>query len=279
MTDTRSDAGARRQRGRPVRGAPVGFARTVRSEFLKLWTLQATRRLFWAALIIAAFTAVLLCFTIGPTTGIGLENRAPEDIVSTSLLGTDAAALVLMLTVAGTVGSEYATGMMRSTLTVTPRRTRFLLAKALTVLLSTLAVGLVAGAVSVLAGQGVLLAVGLPTVDADLDMVRMAVGAATIAPFYAVFATAFSFVSRNTAGGVTAAVALLFLPTVVSWLPDWYQANVLPFTPGESIHILAGLTRPGFVSYVHPLIAGGTLVVWLAVALAVAAVVLERRDV
>ncbi|MEV1294081.1 hypothetical protein [Pseudonocardia sp. NPDC049635] len=277
MTDTRTEAGAQPQRDRP--GAPVGFVRTVRSELLKMWTLQTTRRLYWAALIIAAFIAVLLCFTIGPTTGVGLQDRAPEDIVSTSLLGTDAAALVLMLTAAGTVGSEYATGMMRTTLTVTPRRTRFLLAKAVTVLLSTLAVGLLAGLVSVLAGQAVLLAVGLPLVDADLEMVRMAVGAATIAPFYAVFATAFSFVFRNTAGGVTAAVVLLFVPTVVGWLPEWFQANVLPFTPGESIHILAGLTPPDSVSYVHPLIAGGTLLAWSAAALAVAAVVLERRDV
>lgn len=279
MTETRSATGERRDGDRRGRVAPVGFTRTVRSEFIKLWTLQTTRRLFWAALIIAAFTAVLLCFTIGPTTGIPLQERAPEDIVSTSLLGTDAAALVLMLAAAGTVGSEYATGMMRSTLTVTPRRTRYLLAKAVTVLLSTFAVGLAAGLVSVLAGQGVLLVVGLPTIGADLDMVRMAVGAATIAPFYAVFATAAAVVFRSTAGGVTAALVLLFLPTVVGWMPEWFQANVLPFVPGEAIHILAGLTRPGFVSYVHPLVAGGTLLVWLGAALAVAAVVLRRRDV
>jgi hypothetical protein len=259
--------------------APTRITATFSAELAKLWSLRTSRAMLAAALVLAALTAVLFCTTMGPTTGIPLEHRPPHDVVTTSLFGVDAAALVLIVLVAGAIGSEYANGMIRTTLTATPRRMRYLVAKAASIALVALVVGVLAAVVSFGTGQLILVAAGLPTASpVDPVNVRLLLGTALAVPFYATVALAFSVIFRNTAGGVVAGLAVLALPTLFGWLGPWAQSSVVPLLPTSAIHSIAGLTPAADAGYLAPPLALLVLAVWAVAALALALRLLTSRD-
>lgn len=258
---------------------PTRITATFSAELAKLRSLRTSRAMVVAALVLAVLTAVLFCLTMGPTTGIPLQDRPPHDVVTTSLFGVDAAALLVIVMVAGAIGSEYATGMIRTTLTATPRRARYLVAKAASVALVALVIGVLAAVVSFGTGQLILVAFGLPTASpVDPVNIRLMLGCALEVPFYAMVALAFSIIFRTTAGGVVAGPAVLALPTLFGWLGPWAQATIVPLVPNSAIHSLAGLTPATDAGYLAPPFALVVLAGWVVALLAAALRFLTSRD-
>ncbi|MFD6095092.1 ABC transporter [Nocardiopsis flavescens] len=258
---------------RGLSGAGAGAA--VAAEWTKLTGTGRARRAAAGAVVLALAVAAVFCLTIGPTTGVALADQPAFDVLTASLLGADAAALVLTVLAAAAVGGEYTTGMVRTTFTATPRRGRVVLARAVTVVAAAGAVSLVAAAGAALVSLAVLAGAGLPLWDAaDPAVWRAVAGAALMAPFHALVATAGALWSRSTAGGVVAALALLVAPTLAGWVPG--GAAVLPLLPGEALHSLAGIAGP---EGPHPAAAVLVLAAWSALALAAADRAVRGRDV
>lgn len=96
--------------------------------------------------------------------------------------------------------AEYGSGMMRLTLTATPRRGRVLAAKAAVVAGLTLAGGLVTATVTFLVAQAVFASYGVPTASlADGDALRTVLGDGVLTPVLPVIAVALGFATRSTA--------------------------------------------------------------------------------
>ncbi|MDE3722521.1 ABC transporter [Nocardiopsis sp. N85] len=253
----------------------TGTRAAVAAEWTKATGSARNRRTALAAVGLALVVAALFCLTMGPTTGVPLTEQPAFDVLTSALLGVDAAALVLTVLAAAVVGGEYATGMIRTTFTVTPRRGRVLVARAATVVAITGMVALVAAVGSALVSWVVLAVAGLPSWDvADPAVRRVVGGAALMAPFHALVATAGALWSRSTAGGVTVALALMAAPTLAGWIPG--GGALLPFLPGEALHAVAGIAGPHGP---HPVAAAAVLVVWSAAALFAADRAVRRRDV
>ncbi|TDQ45726.1 ABC transporter [Actinorugispora endophytica] len=269
MTTTTTTGGA------PAPGATAASA----AEWAKLWTLRSTRTAMAAAPVVAAAAAAVFCVTMAATTGVGPADRPAFDVVTTSLLGADAAAVVLLAASAASAGSEYATGMIRGTLAATPRRGRFLLGRAAAVGAATLGLGALSALAAFATGQFVLFSSGLPVAaPGDPQVVRAVAGAALMAPFYSLAATSLAVVARSTTGGVVGALSLLALPTLVSWGPVSWRGVLLACLPGEALHSLAGLTAPGAASPLPPVAAGAVLSAWTVLLLGAAWTALSRRD-
>ncbi|MEU0493055.1 ABC transporter [Nocardiopsis sp. NPDC006139] len=258
---------------RSARRAGTGAA--VAAEWTKLTGSARDRRAAAAAVGLALAVAAVFCLTLEPTTGVPLADQPAFDVLTASLLGADAAALVLTVLAAAAVGGEYATGMIRTTFTVTPDRGRVLLARAVTVAAAAGAVALVAAAGAALVSLLVLSGAGLPVWDAaDPAVWRAVAGAALMAPFHALVATAGALWTRSTAGGVVAALALLVAPTLAGWIPG--GSLLLPVLPGEALHSLAGIAGPDGP---HPAAAALVLVAWSALVLFAADRAVRRQDV
>ncbi|MDO5093088.1 MAG: hypothetical protein Q4D79_06655, partial [Propionibacteriaceae bacterium] len=120
-----------------------GLSVAVASEAVKLLTLPRLRFLALVVVVLGTATALLFYLTLPVTQGRTLAELAPSEVLSVGLLGIDAAALVLIVFAALVVGDEYTTGMMQTTLTLTPARDRVLGAKLVVVGLTALAVGVV----------------------------------------------------------------------------------------------------------------------------------------
>ncbi len=145
----------------PGRQAPrraVPFGRTLRSEFTKIRSVRST---YWSmALLVAVSLAWCIAFCAGEASRwaqLSAQDRAGFDPTQASILGV---ALLgqLVIAVLGTLAitSEYSTGMIRTSLTVMPRRPVLFGAKAATFAGISLVLGFVTSFTSFFLGQWLL---------------------------------------------------------------------------------------------------------------------------
>ncbi len=127
------------------------------------------------------------------------------------------------------ITAEYRRGLIRTTLTASPRRGRVLAAKAVVLAGVTFVTGLVAVAVVIPVGEHLLHENGNPIYPLPaLTEVRIVAGTAALLAVAAVLALAVGTLLRNSAGAVTAVIAGIVLPYLLATLP-----GVLPAGAGE----------------------------------------------
>jgi ABC-type transport system involved in multi-copper enzyme maturation permease subunit len=221
--------------------------------------------------------------------GAGPEGNTLER----NLVGVFAGLIVVIGVGVMFMTAEYRRGLIRTTLTASPRRGRALAAKAVVLGGVTFVTGLVAAVASVSVVGKVrrshnerVLPVPLPT------EVRVVVGTAALLAVTAVLALAVGTILRRSAGAVAAVIVLIALPyilAIASVLPASAAEWPLRITPAagfaiqQSIpryHQVAGAYFPSTGYYpLTPWVGFGVLCAWTAAALALAAYLLRRRDV
>lgn len=272
VTTVISTAFASRATARPVR-----FRDTLAAEWIKLVALRSTYLMLGLGLLFSVGTSALVCLALGST-----RESWPADVspVTTSMVGNIWALIVSSVFGALVVSREYGGGLIRLTLTATPRRGRVLAAKLILVSLITLVFGLVATVGMFLVGQAVLGAYGMPTASlADADARRMVLGLGATMPAFPVIGVALGVLLRSTAGAITVVLGLLWLPQIVgAFLPRWWQEHVISLLPGSAVDsITLGHIESSF-SYSDPAVGAAIAGVWLAVLIGAAFVALHRRD-
>jgi ABC-2 type transport system permease protein len=260
-----------------------GLGATLASEFVKLRSVRATYVEILLAVGLALGMTALICLAIGSSfDGLSPQDQAEFDPVFTSFFGTAFGGIVLIVLGVTFVSSEYTSGMIRLTLTTTPRRGRVLLAKALLIGLVTLGVGALMNVGAVLVGQAVLGTYDIETASFNDGDVRQAVLAAVLtAPVWPLLGAAMGAIMRSTASAITTILATLFAPAIFGPLfPEWWQKNVLAYLPGSANDsLLMANPAPGTLTYLEPLPAVAVLLAWMLLLFGVAYVLLKRRDV
>jgi hypothetical protein len=206
-----------------------------------------------------------------------------------TLVGAFAALTVLAVLGVLFVTTEYRRGMIRTTFAATPGRTRVLAAKAVVVGALTFGLGLVASAAALLLGTAARGGIGYPVTAGT--QVRIVVGTAALLAVAAVFAVAVGTILRRGAGAVAAVVVLVTLPYILSVaavLPAVPAQWVLRLTPAAAFAVQQTVPvwpqvhqayTPAFGFFPLPPWGGfAVLCGWTAAALAIAAVLLRRRD-
>lgn len=186
--------------------------------------------------------------------------------------------------------AEYRRGLIRTTLTATPRRGRVLAAKAIVIGGAVFAVSLPAAAISVCVGRHVLLANhNLLYPVSTLTEVRVIVGTAGLLAVASVIAVALGVILRRSAGAITATVVGIVLPYMLfPGLPAGAAEWLLRVAPAAALsvqqtlptyHQIANSYAPTNGYYpLGPWAGFAVLCAYAAVTLAVAAVLLRRRD-
>jgi ABC-2 type transport system permease protein len=277
-------------RGRTHR---VTSAHVLRSEWIKFWSLRST---LWAlastVVVMAAVSYVAVFFTardaFDPATKPG--DAAPLVALlhdpSIVLTGADLAKLVVAVLGVLIVTGEYSTGMIRSTLTAVPKRLPTLWAKALVLTAVTTVTAAVAIALS--------WAVALPTLHAhaaaldlgDPQTRRILLGGVLYLVAVSLLAFAVGAIVRVSAGALATVLGLLLVVEVMfRTIPANFFRNVSPFLPGTAGHQLlvtqASIEQARATAgapVLDPWTGYGVMLAWVAVLLAVAAVLLRRRD-
>ncbi|MCL3859738.1 ABC transporter permease [Actinotalea sp. K2] len=272
--------------GRPVPGPyRVTFARVVHAEWIKfrtvrstLWTLIATVLLMVGVSVLASWGSTLTIEGQEPVLGMNVAQLLSAGYQ----LGQLAVAVLGVLTIAG----EYSTGMIRSTVAAVPRRLPTLGAKALVLSLVVAAVSLVAMVLSYVATMPFHDRLGATFDLTSAETLRMTVGLPLYLVAVALLAFGVGALLRHSAGALTAVLGmLLVIDNIVTMIPLRLFELVGPFLPsaaGRRVlfddEMLASVDAMTSGTVLTPWQGYGVLVAWAAVTVAVAAVLLHRRD-
>lgn len=213
--------------------------------------------------------------------------------IDTLLAGVFLALIAILVVGAQCMAAEYRRGLIRVTLSASPRRGQALAAKAVVLGSVTFAATLAGAAGAVLIGLPLLRASGNPVYPATaLTEVRVIVGTAALAAVFAVFALAVGAIARHGAGAVTVAITAIILPylltAAIPVMPTDAADWVLRVTPAAGFAIRqvlpacpqvdAGYTPSGDFFPLAPWAGFAVSCAWAALALALAAYLLRRRD-
>lgn len=270
-------APAARQRLLPPETGRAGFADALRSEFTKI---RSTRSTYWTL-----FALIVVCIGIGALASAGTASHpngvstANFDATQQSLAGLYVGQLVIAALGALTITSEYATGMIRTSLAVQPRRGVVFAAKGVVFAVVTLITGLIASFGSFFVGQAILSPHHLSATLGQPNVLRAVIGGALFLTACGMLAYGLGAILRHTAAAISAAIGLLFVLTVlVQFLPSSWQNSLDKWMPA-----LAGsqvwATKVTEGAHQFPAWGGfAVLAGWAAVAVAVGLVLFRTRD-
>ena len=258
------------------------------------WTGQDIQRMTDGALPASAqgFTQAGDRLTV---TGSG--DIAPDtgdlDTIKQTLAGTFAGLIVAVVIGVMFMTVEYRRGLIRTTLTASPRRGRVLAAKAIVLGAVTFAAGLVAAVIVIPVGERLLHENGNPIPPVTtLTWLQVVVGTAALLAVSAVLGLAVGTMLRRSAGAVTAVIAGIVLPYLLARVPGILPVGaeqwLLRATPAAGFAVQQTLTQypqvqtaytPGTGYFpLSPWAGFAVLCAWAAVALALALFLLRRRD-
>src|SRR5215472_2834036 len=223
-------APAASQRLLPPQTGRAGFGDALRSEFTKI---KSTRSTYWTLLAL-----IVVCVGIGALACAGTASHpqgvSPTNFDATqqSLAGLYVGQLVIAVLGALTITSEYSTGMIRTTLSVQPRRGVVFAAKAVVFTVITLVTGLVTCFASFFLGQALMSGHHLSVTLGQPNVLRAVIGGALFLTACGMLAYGLGAIFRHTAGAISAAIGLLFVVTVlVGFLPHTWQNHVDKWMP------------------------------------------------
>lgn len=256
----------------------VTFTNVMASEWTKLRSVRST---FWTVLSLFVVTVglgMLISWGVASSYDqLSSADKATFDPTSISLSGLMFGQLAIAVLGAMVISVEYSTGGIRTTLTAVPQRLKLLGAKAVVFFLLALVTGLVVSFASFFVGQFFLGRENISAGIGDPDVLRAVIGGGLYLAGSGMFGFALGALLRSTAGGITLAVAaLVVLPIIAATLPgSWGNAIERYFTSNAGSQITS-INATGNV--LSPWAGYLVFTVWWVVILAIAAVLLKRRD-
>lgn len=250
----------------------------LRAEWTKLRTLTST-----AWLLVGA-----VALSVGVSAAIAAATHQSSrggDPTKLALTGIDLGQAVVAVLAVLAISEEYGTGMIRITLTATPRRLVLLAAKAVNVAGLTLVIGVLAVAGCLLAGRFMLPSAGLgpahgyPLVSiTHSPTLRAAEGSVLYLILIGLLALGVATAIRDTAVSIGAVLAVLYLPPLLAQVVSdplrRHLQQIAPMTAGLAIQATTNLRSLP----IAPWAGIGVLAAWAAAALITAGLALRLRD-
>jgi hypothetical protein len=260
----------------------VSQLRVLRSEWTKFRSLRST---IWTLTI-----AVVLTIGMGALfTGVSASqwsqyspaDKATFDPIGVSLGGFLFSQLALGVLAVLLITGEYATGMIRASLTAVPRRLPVLWGKLGVFAGVVFGIALVMSAVAFALGQALLHSTGVSVGLGSDGALRSVVGAALYVTVAGAVAMGLGALLRNTAAAITTFVAVFFLlPPLTSLLPSSWSSHIAPYLPSNAGGAIWGFGSGGGdgANSLGPWTGFGLLCLYAVVVIAAGAWRLHRSD-
>lgn len=269
--------------------AGVSLAGVLHGEWIKLTSLRSTLILILSSVVVIVGIAMLVAVGVGMTQDMvsgnpemaaqmGGSAGMEEMVGSIAGAGVSMATLVMGALAVMMISSEFATGSARSTFTAVPRRQPVFWTKALLIMAVSFVVSVVATLLAYLAIGPILSGAGMEQSLANPVFVRsLWIGALGVSM---VASIGFSLGSllRNSAGGIMSMVGIVFVvPSIAMAIPLYWVNKLGNYLPTSAI---SNLTTPAMMGNGMETWQAATAVAgWAIIPLAVAALVLQRRDI
>jgi ABC-2 type transport system permease protein len=264
--------------GPPVERQRLGHRVTqwsvTKAEWIKLRSVRANVLGIAAAAVALVVLGVLF-------SAFGNTDQGPRgnvaDSVSLVFGGITLSQLIIGVVAALFVGSEYASGLIRTTFGAVGRRTHVLRAKAIvfggaTWLAMTLgAFGAFFAGTAAYGGE-----LSTYSID-DPGVLRAVLSAGFYGGCVALIGVAVGFILRSTAAAIGVLLGLLMLaPVLAGFLPGTVGDTLTKILPSQAADAMMSVTSPD--NLLSPWLGFAVLVAWVVGLLAIAGVALRRRD-
>jgi ABC-2 type transport system permease protein len=269
-----------RPRAVPADGRRAGFRGTLRSELTKFRSVRST---YWTLILLVLVSiAWSIAFCWGTASHWSPGQEAGFDPTQSSVVGmAQLGQLVIIVLGTLTITSEYSTGMIRTSLTVMPRRGVLFAAEATVFAAAALVVALPTGFACFFIGQALLAPTHVTATLSQPGVLRAVIGAGLYVVLCGLFAVALGTILRSTAGAMTTSYGLLFLlPELAKGLPSSWYNDLDRWLPGGDVVIAITGTQSVNASP-HLFSAWGEFAVfggYTAVLLVLGAVLFRNRD-
>jgi len=277
-TSTPNPASARAALPAYVRPQRVTQARVLRAEWTKLRTQPGA---LWALL-----SVIILIVAFGILYSLLREARPPQgaaairafDPAAISLSGVQLAQIAAGVLGVLLITSEYATGLIRTTVAAVPRRLPVLWGKAATMVAATIAVSLPAALIAFLAGQSILGRQHLSVTLGQPGVARAVLGVALYLAVAGLIGLGLGALLRSTAGGIAALFGLLFaVQLVAGFLPGSWATDVSKYLPADAGQAVT-MVHPDPTSSLAPWSGFAVFCGYAAILLVAAAMRMRRGD-
>jgi ABC-2 type transport system permease protein len=264
----------------PPAAGRAGLRGVLASEFTKIRSVRSTYWTLAALIIVSVGIAAIAGFGIASDIHHNPQNKPGTDATQASLIAFfELGQLIIAVVGALSITSEYSTGMIRTSLTVMPRRGTIYLAKLIVLTTVALVVSLVTSFISFFVGQAAMSGSGVSASLFHSITIPMNAlvkgpaggpgngpptvtfhGTATISPGTvlvaiigtALFVTVVTLIAfglgaiiRHTAGAITSAIALMFvLSIIIQLLPDNWRWDIMRFFPDAAGRVLSVTVGP-----------------------------------
>ena len=263
----------------PQPSGRAGFAGALRSEFTKI---RSTKSTYWALLAL-----VLITIGFGALASAGAAHNAGHlgpgfDPTQRSLFGLYFGQLVIAVLGALTITSEYATGMIRTSLAAMPRRGTLLAAKAVVFAAVALVTGLITSFGAFFLGQALMSGKHINATLSQPNVLRAVIGGALFLVVCGMLAFGIGALLRHTAGAITASIVLLFvLSILINALPQSWQVHVdkwIPAIAGAQIWTVNAATGRGGTPVFAPWTGFAVFCGYAAIAIIGGMILFRKRD-
>ena len=262
----------------------ASFGGALRSGLTKIRSVRSTYWTLAAMVIITIGISALLSWGriqdyasqpafVQAHMAVEIRARATEFSMFGLILGQ----LVIAVLGALTITAEYSTGMIRTSLTVMPRRETVYVAKALVFTVIALVAGLVTSFGSYFIGQAIFATHHLNSSIGQPGVLRAVIGGGLFLGACGLLSFGIGALLRHTAGAITTSVALLFVVFVLSgFLPSSWAVHVdkwIPLNAGGAIwENLSG------VNMFSPWVGFGVFCCYAAAAVVAGGILFRTRD-
>jgi ABC-2 type transport system permease protein len=258
----------------------VAFHRVLLSEWTKLRSVRSTLWSLGVGLLLTIAFPVIFAFVTSAHWGsMSPQERASRSPLDIALAGVNVAQLAIAVLGVLLISAEYSTGSIRSTFTAVPKRLPVLWAKLLDYAIVSFVLMVPAVFVSFFASQAILARHDILQIPfTQPGVARSLIGGAIYVMLVGIFALAIGAIVRNTAGGIATFAAIFFvLPPLMFVLPQSWNNAISQYLPSEAGRQLFALDHAAHT--LTPLAGGLLFAGYCAAAVAIAAVLLVRRDV
>jgi ABC-2 type transport system permease protein len=257
-----------------VESEPVNTRRAISSEWIKFKTLRSTWAVLGAAVVAMVLVGLIVAYnTRHLTSALQANDIAPSGPLQGFYLGQLLMGSLGVLFVSG----EYSTGMIRSTLAAVPKRIPVLWAKLVVFVAVAGTSMIVISFVAFLSAQGLLSHYRTGFSLGDPGVLRVVLGTGIYLTLIGVTGSVLGWIIRSTPGALVAFVGVVIVLPVLfgDALGNWGK-HVAEFLPGSAGSAFAESIPDGLS--LTPWWGLVVLLGWVLLGLAVAVVLLRRRD-
>jgi hypothetical protein len=257
----------------------VTQARVALSEWTKLRSLRSTRWSLFAAIVLTiGLPALFAAVTSSHWGSMSPHERADRHPLDIALAGVNVSQLAIAVLGVLVITGEYSTGMIRASFSAVPKRLPVLWAKTGVFSVVTFLLMLPSVLIAFYASQAILSRHHILQISlSHPGVARSVIGGAVFLVLTGIFALGIGAIVRNTAGGIATFAGIFFvIPPLMNVLPTTWNNAISEYLPSNAGRQIFSLTHDA--NSLSPLWGGVLFAGYCALAIAIAAVLLVRRD-